>query len=136
MPRFSLYLALALLGACADDLPALTASDIDLPAPVPGARMGAGYLTLSNNSDQPIRINKVSSPQFASIAMHESVLEDGVSRMIRLAEVTIAPQQSVVFERGAKHLMFRYPAEPSKQVTLQFYADDTMLLSVDVSLEE
>ena len=64
------------------------------------------------------------------------VLADGVSRMRRLEEVNIAPQQSVQFERGAKHLMLRYPAESPAQLTLQFYTGDTLLLSLDVSLKD
>lgn len=131
-----LVLSSILLAACGAEQPALTASDIAVPAPIPGASMGAAYLTLSNNSAQEIIINKVASPELKSVEMHESVLEDGVSRMVGLPQVIIAPRQSVVFERGAKHLMLRYPTETPKQITLQFYADGAMLLSVDVLLKE
>ncbi|MGI9220678.1 MAG: copper chaperone PCu(A)C [Woeseiaceae bacterium] len=131
-----LILSSMLLAACGAEQLALTAGDIDIPPPVPGANMGAAYLTLSNNTAQEITIDKVASPELKSVEMHESVLEEGVSRMLRLPQVTIAPRQSVVFERGAKHLMLRYPTETPQQVTLQFYAGDAMLLSVDVLLKE
>jgi copper(I)-binding protein len=131
-----LLVTLAVLGACSADMAPLTAENIELPAPVPGVSMGAGYLTLDNNSGQDIVITDVKSPQLDSVKMHETVLEDGVSRMRGLPQVTIAANQSVVFERGAKHLMLRYPDERPRQLTLQFFAGDALLLSVDVSLEE
>jgi copper(I)-binding protein len=136
MFRMLTTLALALLVACSAEQPALSASDVLIPTPIPGASMGAAYLRLHNNSDEPISITRVASPQMKSVEMHESVLENGVSRMIKLPQVTIAPQESVVFERGAKHLMLRYPTESPTQVTLQFFTDDILLLSVDADFKE
>ena len=131
-----LLLTMTVLAACSADAPPLTAENVELPSPVPGVSMGAGYLTLVNNSDQEITITDVKSPQLDSVEMHESTLEDGVSRMRGLPQVKIAAKQSVVFERGAKHLMLRYPDARPGQLTLQFFAGDALLLSVDVSLEE
>jgi copper(I)-binding protein len=68
--------------------------------------------------------------------MHESVLEDGISRMYKLQEVVILPGQNVSFEPGAKHLMLRYPATIPLQVTLQFYAEETLVLSIGATLED
>ena len=56
--------------------------------------------------------------------------------MRSLPQVSIAAGQSVAFERGAKHLMLRYPEQRPGQLTLQFFAGDALVLSVDVSLEE
>ena len=136
MLRHCLLLTMAVLAACSADAPPLTAEDIQLPAPVPGVSIGAGYLTLVNNSDQDIIITKVTSPQLDSVAMHETIIEDGVSRMRGLPQVAIAAGQSVAFERGAKHLMLRYPEQRPGQLTLQFFAGDALMLAVDVSLEE
>lgn len=134
--RTYIGLVALVLGACSSDQPALTAANIDIPPPIPGFNMGAAYLTLTNNSDQDITITRVSSPELHAIAMHESILEDGVSRMVKLQQVDIAAQQSVTFERGSKHLMLRYPDDRLDQVTLQFYAEDTLLLSVGATVKE
>lgn len=131
-----LLLTMTVLAACSADVPPLTAENVELPAPVPGVSMGAGYLTLVNNSDQEIIITGVKSPQLDSVEMHETTLEDGVSRMRGLPQIEIAAKQSLVFERGAKHLMLRYPDERPGRLTLQFFAGDALLLTVDVSLEE
>ena len=131
-----LLLTMTALAACSADAPPLTAENIELPAPVPGVSMGAGYLTLVNNSDREIIITDVKSPELDWVEMHETTLVDGVSRMRAVPQLEIAAKQSVVFERGAKHLMLRYPDERPGQLTLQFFAGDTLLLAVDVSLEE
>jgi len=95
--------------------------------------MGAGYLSLSNATSQKILITKVMSPDFESVEMHESVLEDGISRMYKLDEVAILPNRTIRFEPGGKHLMIRYGVDDPDVVTLQFYAGDALLLSVDTT---
>ncbi len=129
-------LAVVFVVACSGKQPPLLADQMQIARPVPGMSMGAGYLTLKNNSGQPIEITRVHSPELKSVEMHESVLEDGVSRMLKLQEVIILPGQSVSFEPGGKHLMLRYPATIPTQVTLQFYAEETLLLSVSATVEE
>ena len=136
MQRLLVSLVLLVLAACASEQAGMTAENVHIPQPVPGVSMGAAYLTLTNNSDQEISITRVSSPNLTSVEMHESTLQAGVSRMAKLQKVAIAPRQSVVFEPGAKHLMLRYPAQMPNQITLQFFADDALLLSIDTILED
>ena len=122
--------------ACSTEQPPLFAGNLKIARPVPGLSMGAGYLTLENNSEQRISITRVHSPELVSVEMHESVLEDGVSRMYKLQEVVILPGQSVSFEPGAKHLMLRYPATLPAQMTLQFYAGETLMLSLGATFQD
>ena len=122
--------------ACSTEQPPLLAGNLKIARPVPGLSMGAGYLTLENNSEQRISITRVHSPEFVSVEMHESVLEDGVSRMYKLQEVVILPGQAVSFEPGAKHLMLRYPATLPAQMTLQFYAGETLMLSLGATFQD
>ena len=129
-------LAFFLVLACSAEQPPLVAEQLQIARPLPGMSMGAGYLTLKNNSAQQIRITGMHSPDLKSVEMHESVLEDGVSRMYKLQEVVILPGQSVSFEPGARHLMLRYRATIPDQVTLQFYAEETLLLSVGATLKD
>ena len=136
MQRLLLLLVLACQTACSVEQAPLLADNVRVTRPLPGVRMGAGYLTLRNKTDQKIAISKVTSPDFKSVAMHESVLEDGISRMYELQEVIILPGRSVTFEPGGKHLMIRHTVETPAQVTLQFYAGDAMMLSLDVVPEE
>ena len=78
MKRIVPILILALLGcACSQNAAPLVASDVVISKPIPGMNMTAGYLTLSNNASQKVIITQVTSPQFESVEMHESVIEDG-----------------------------------------------------------
>jgi hypothetical protein len=122
--------------ACSSEQPPLLAEDLKIVRPVPGMSMGAGYLTLENNSEKPISITRVHSPELVSVEMHESVLEDGISRMYKLQEVVILPGQSVSFEPGGKHLMLRYRATIPARMTLQFYAEETLMLSLGATIHD
>jgi hypothetical protein len=123
------------LSACSVENTPLVATDIVVARPLPGVRIGAGYLSLTNATSQRILITKVMSPNFESVEMHESVLEDGISRMYKLGEVAILPGQTVHFEPGGMHLMLRNPLNFPDVVTLQFFAGDALLLSIDTTPE-
>ncbi len=85
--------------------PPLTISNLVVFEPLPGSNMTAAYLTLTNNSDQSITIDNVTSPQFARVQMHETVIQDDVARMLALAPLIVERHRSMHFEPGGKHLM-------------------------------
>ena len=127
---------LPIIMANQDAIAPLIANNVVIERPKPGVRIGAGYLSLTNTTRQGIRITKVTSPNFESVEIHESVLEDGISRMVRLDEIEILPGRTVRFEPGGKHLMIRYSVDTHNVVTLHFHADNALLLSVDTAVEE
>jgi len=131
-----LLLTACLLAACSSrgDAP-LLATDVIVTRSLPGMQMSAGYLRLTNNTQATITINRVTSPDFGSVEMHESSLENGIARMRALQDFSIPPGQTVRFERGGKHLMLTRPGEDIDTVTLDFFADDTLLLSITVEPE-
>ena len=129
-----LALLAASLAACTSERVPLVATDVAVNKPLPGTQMSAGYLTLTNNTEDAITITAVSSPEFGSVEMHETVLEDGVSRMRRLAGVEILPGASVIFEPGGKHLMLMRPGGDVGSATLEFHSGDSVLLTLSVPL--
>jgi copper(I)-binding protein len=126
-----LLLAACVLGACnaKQDAP-LVATDVIVYQSVPGSMMRAGYLTLTNNSDATITIDQVTSPEFGSVEMHETTLEEGIARMRAMPSLSIPAGKSAHFERGGKHLMLLQAAENIETVTLQFHSGSALLLSV------
>ncbi len=136
MSRTALLLLAALLCTCSTDKVPLVADDVVVNAPRPAMRMSAGYLTLTNNSDAAITITGISSPEFGAVEMHETTLEDGISRMRELDEMTIAAGATVKFEPGGKHLMLMNRRGTSDTTSLQFYAGDTLVLTVTATLAE
>ena len=120
-----------LMSACgAEPKPPLVATDIVIIAPMPGKNMSAGYLSLTNNTNDSISITSASSPDFESVEIHESLLDDGVAKMRRIPELSIPAKTTVSLERGGKHLMLMRPTGTPTQVTVSFQNGDTTLLSV------
>lgn len=114
----------------------LVAGDIEIARPTPTSAMAAGYLSLRNNSDEPIAITGVSSPNFGRVDMHETVTDDGVSKMRPVEVVTIPPGRVLYFKRGGKHLMLMRPTGPADTVTLTFHSGDTAVLTVSVPVDD
>jgi copper(I)-binding protein len=133
--KFAL-LAACLCAACGDAARApLAAADVRLSAPRPGTPVSAAYLELSNPGTAPQTITAVTSPQYARVEIHETVIEDGVARMRKLPELVIAPHESVRFEPGGKHLMLMERLPGDGRITLEFWTQDALLLSVDADVE-
>lgn len=122
-------------GCGAQPEPPLVASDVTVTRPLPGMQMSAAYLSLTNNTDETIRISRVSSVQYASVQIHESVVEDGIARMRALPVLEIPAGATVRLERGGKHLMLSRPSATASTVTLQFLADDEPILTVEAPFE-
>jgi copper(I)-binding protein len=129
-----LLIALAVLAAatgCEGQTgPPVVAANVVVTGPAAQAPMAAGYLDISNRSGEDIRITRVSSPEYESVEIHETVVEDDIARMRRIPALEIRNGETAVFERGGKHLMLIEPVGTPGQITLNFYSDDVLLLSV------
>lgn len=126
-----LLIACTSLAACSNDaMPPLVATDIEITAALPGKKMSAGYLSLTNNTDIAITISSVVSPEFELVEVHESLVENGISKMRRIPVLSIPANSTVTLERGGKHLMLMRPTVAAQQVTLNFHSGDTILLGV------
>jgi copper(I)-binding protein len=128
-------LMIAVFGAaagCGDQHgPPVVAASVVVTGPAAAAPMAAGYLEISNRSGADIRITRVSSPQYESVEIHETVVENDIARMREIPALEIGRGETVVFERGGKHLMLMKPVGTPGPVTLNFYSDGTLLLVVD-----
>ena len=123
--------ALTLAAGCGgNEGPPVVVNDVVVTAPDAGMPMAAGYLRIANRSGNDIRITRVSSPEYGSVEMHETVAEDGIARMRAIPVLEIANGETVVFERGGKHLMLMQPMDQPRNITLNFYSGDVLLLSV------
>ena len=131
LPAAAVICVCLLTSACGSEpQPPLVATQIVIIEPMPGKQMTAGYLSLTNHSNALISITSVSSPEFESVEIHESLLDDGVAKMRRIPELSIPANTTVALERGGKHLMLMRPTGTPTQVTVNFQSGDTTLLSV------
>ena len=134
-PRILISIGMCVLaGACsAPEGPPLTISDVVVLEALPGTEMSVGYMTLENNSDHPIAIDGMTSPQFARVEMHETVVENDVARMASLMSLVIEPRSRIQFETGGKHLMMSGPLnqlDAGQPVTIEIHYDSNGLLIV------
>ncbi|MGQ0621810.1 MAG: copper chaperone PCu(A)C [Panacagrimonas sp.] len=105
-------LALLLIAGCkhSGEQAALAVTDAYIRMPPPGVPMAAGYFRIRNPTDQTLKLRSISSPDFASTDMHETSIENGLSKMRLLQSVSVAPGAELIFEPGGRHLMLSDPA--------------------------
>lgn len=88
-----------------------------------GMPMHAGFARIENPCASPVRIVGVSSPGYASVELHESRVQGGISRMRAVTELRIAPDDAAVLKPGGLHLMLMRPAsslKPGSRVAVEF----------------
>ncbi len=128
----SLLLSALLLGACAEEHgPAVSVTDVRILAPMPGSSAGVAYFKVENRGDAEITITAIDSPQFEDVQMHETTIEDGVSRMRQIESVHVGASSSTDFVPGGKHLMLMQPSTnvlPGSLVELEFHYDSGLLI--------
>jgi len=129
--RLIVVLLTVLLAACGAPQPPLVATDVEITRPMPGRQMSAGFLVLTNNTDEPIHITSAASQQFGSVEIHETTVEDGISRMRRLDALVVPAHGSVTLERGGKHLMLMNARDIGDAVSLKLFAGDMPVLELN-----
>ncbi|MGA9343379.1 MAG: copper chaperone PCu(A)C [Rhodanobacteraceae bacterium] len=72
---------------------------------LPGDLPSAAYASLTNRGATRMRLTGASSPDYASIMLHRSVVKDGVSRMEPVAGIDIDAGATVTLAPGGYHLM-------------------------------
>ena len=104
----------------------LGVTDAWIRAAPPGARMMAGYATLKNSGDAPLTILTVQSDAFRMTSLHETIVDNGVSKMRELHRLTIAPGATVALQPGGKHLMLM---QPRQEIAVGEHVEVMFLLS-------
>lgn len=72
-----------------------------------GAKVAAGYMTITNTGKEPDTLIGGSIPIAAKFEVHEMKVEGGIAKMRRLSPgLTIKPGETVVLKPGSSHVMF------------------------------
>ena len=80
-----------------------------LQAAPPNASVMAAYGEFANNSNQDIILIDAYSPAFNMTMIHQSVLVDGVAKMIHQDQIIIKPHEKLTFKPGSYHIMLMQP---------------------------
>ena len=103
----------------------------------PAAMSLAGYMTINNQSDSDVSIVSVSSPDFSSSMIHQTVIEDGLAKMRHHDELRVPAGQSVSLEPNGFHLMLMQPDRPLEpgdkvELVLEFSSGEIVVATVPV----
>lgn len=79
----------------------------------PNAPVAGGFITIRNNGNRGDRLVSVTSPDAASVEIHQMTMDGGVMRMRKLADgLPIGAKAIVTLKPGGYHLMFIGPKRP------------------------
>ena len=117
--------------------PAVSVSDARMRW-LPGDLPMAGYFVVTSHAPGSLRLLGAASPAFGNVMMHRSLEESGVTRMVHVDGVDLAPGQSVAFAPGSYHLMLmgrtqELHAGEEVPVTLRFNDDQTLVVNFRVT---
>ncbi len=95
----------------------------------PNAGALAGYVTITNHTDQDRTLVLAKSEQFNAVEIHRTIVENGVAKMRRQKDLPIPAGGSLVLEPGSYHLMLMTPKSAFKAndevtVTISLKSDD------------
>jgi len=105
----------------------LTVFDAWIRAAPPDSRMMAGYATLKNTGDTPIKLLTVQSDAFRQSSIHETVVQHDVTKMRELPRLDIGAGATIEMKPGGRHLMLldpRHPIVVGEKVHMVFLLDD------------
>ena len=100
--------------------------DATIPDAPPTVPMRGAFMVIENTNAKPVRIIKISSPQFASVELHKTVLKNNVYKMVPQHELLIPSNGKVELKHGGLHLMLMNPQplfNPEKPVELHLQLD-------------
>lgn len=125
MKHFKTKLMAIAIAAIAAASPALAhgfkVGDIEIGHPyaramLPGAKVGGGYLTVTNDGSTDDRLVSVSCERAATVQLHEMKIDDGVMIMRELHDGVPVPKGATVeLKPGSYHVMFMNVAQPFKE---------------------
>lgn len=135
LPAFSFLLAGLLLagGAHAGAAAHVHASQAWIRV-LPGDLPAGAYVTLENDGDQPVALNGATSTDYASVMLHHSSTEGGMSRMAMVDSLTIPAHGKAVLAPAGYHLMLMQataPVKPGDTVRLTLTFTDGSSLPTD-----
>ncbi|MFK7816378.1 MAG: copper chaperone PCu(A)C [Gammaproteobacteria bacterium] len=95
----------------------------------PNAGALAGYVTITNHTDQDRTLVSAKSEQFNVVEIHRTIVENGVAKMRRQKDLPIPAGGSLVLEPGSYHLMLMTPKSA-------FKANDEVTVTVALKLND
>jgi len=100
-----------------------------------------GFMTIANSSDKDDALVGVTSPDFNMVEMHQTVMQDGMGKMIPQEQIVVPAGGEVVLKPGSYHLMLMmakrgFKAGDSVNVELTFQSGAKLPVEMPVKKGE
>ena len=97
---------MGLLAPSASANGSIVISGAEAKATMPGARVAAAYMQLTNTGKAPVTLTAAASPVCETVELHTMSMDGGIMRMRQITGgVTISPGSTIAFTPGGMHLM-------------------------------
>ncbi len=96
-------------------------------------------MTIHNRQSNAVSIVSLRSDTFASVGIHQTITQEGMSRMERIPTLKIEPHSSVQLAPGGLHLMMMNPIEPTRPgdvVVIVIVLDDGSEQSLEMKVKK
>ncbi|HHY50607.1 MAG TPA: copper chaperone PCu(A)C [Alphaproteobacteria bacterium] len=94
----------------------ITVSGAFTRAMLQGAKVGAGYMTITNNGTAADRLIGATTAATDKVELHNMSTEDGMMKMVPVeGGIEIPAGESVTLAPGGLHIMFLEPRAPFKE---------------------
>jgi len=105
----------------------------------PVSRVLAGYVEIINNGNKDVQLVDVSSKGFSKVELHETILNNGLSKMQQQDQINIPAGSSVELKPEGMHMMLFNPVAALKagqHVQLELHFNDGKKQLVDFSVRK
>ncbi len=96
-------------------------------------------MTIHNRQSNAVSIVSLRSDTFASVEIHQTITQEGMSRMERIPTLKIEPLSSEQLAPGGLHLMMMNPIEPTRPgdvVVIVIVLDDGSEQSLEMKVKK
>lgn len=105
-----------------------------LPSHLPSA----GYFVIHNNSEEAVEVLAAATPSYDDVMLHETVEEDGMTKMKMADSLSVPARGSLDFTPGGLHAMFEQPTGKleigdTMQMELLFSGEQKLSVSCKVN---
>lgn len=111
----SLFVGLMIATAAVAQEPTIRIDHAASHSMVPGAKVGDGYLVITNSGSEPDRLVAASSDRAKTVQLHQMTMANGIMTMRELKGGLAIPAGQTVTLEPNYHLMFQNVENPFKQ---------------------
>ena len=107
--------------------------------PVQGTTTTAGYMSILNPTDKPVRLKIKSAEHFEFVEMHETYKEEDRMSMRMIDEIEIKPQSKFTLKPGGHHLMLmkaKKKFSEGEKIKVTFVKNDTDEIIVEIPFKK